>query len=145
MTDPLSIIASTFTLTSAITYGASKVRSLYTAPAQIDRIKAEVESLESLLEAVREFAQANAVRSSVGGSCHNATNDLLVPSLDLARGRIDSVHKILTSPAFGLKSLRDSNKARTTYLRHNRRLAGLEQELKDAIQKININLVLANA
>lgn len=136
MTDPLSIVVSTLTLTSAVRYGAGKVRSLYTAPAEIDRIKAEVDSLETLLEAVQTFAQANP---------DGPTGDLLTPSLDVAKARIGSLHGILTSPAFGIKSLSNANRARSTYVRYRRRLATLEQELRESVQKISINLMLATA
>ncbi len=114
--DPLSATASLLTLIYAARFGIQGIRKLVAcrkAPVELDQLRNELESLESLLEKIRLCVEQ--LPSTV-------YRDLLRAPVTLASEKIDSINKILCSPVFGGPYLNEGNKARLVWLRYKRRL-----------------------
>lgn len=142
MADPVSLAASLVALIHAVRVGGkglAKLKSCYNAPPEIAQLRTEVASLEQLLGSVRDFVHGDS------GPMIRHRNDLLIAPVDLAAARMGSVNKILSSPAFGLGRLSDSNKACLTILRYGKRLGTLEREIKESVQDIGVCLTLISA
>lgn len=140
--DPLSLTASLLATIHAVHVGGrqlAKLKSYYNAPHEIARLKAELVSLGQLLENVHDFVKGDS------GPMARYSNDVLSTAISRAATRIDSINKILSSPAFGIVKLSDANKARLTLLRYKSRLAGLEKEVQESIQDLGVRLSLISA
>ena len=132
--DPLSFTASLLAVIKAAHIGEQSLRKLYgyrNAPQDLERLRVELEGVGSLLENVRQFVGENSPDLHYG---------ILTPPIDAASGKIDSVNKILSSPAFRLHNLSDANKARLTWVRYKHRLEGLRQEIKDSSADLGVRL-----
>lgn len=142
MADPLSLAASIIALTHAIRAGGkglAKLKSSYSAAPEIARLKAELASLGQLLESVQTLMNGDS------GPIIRHSHEILVAPVELATARINSINKILASPAFGLSGINDANQARLTLFRYGKRLATLEREVKASIQDIGVRLSFISA
>lgn len=143
MADPLSLAASVVALVHAVRVGGKelhKLRSYYHAPPEIARLRAQMDSLGQLLDAVQIFVQGD---NSTQMTRHSS--DLLGLPVEIATARVASVNKILNSTAFGLSHLSDANKARATLFRYKSRLGTLEREIKESISEIGVRLSFVTA
>ena len=142
MADPISLTASLVALIHAVRVGGEGLATLrfcYNAPPEIARLRAEVDGLGQLLSDVHNFVNGD----SASNTRH--PSDIFSSPIELATVRIESINKILASPAFGLSKLSDENRARATLLRYRKRLAILEREIKESVQEIGVRLCLATA
>ena len=137
--DPLSFTASLLAIIHAAhvsVQGLQKVYACRNAPQELDRLRAELESLEELLHNVKTFTELNASLPY----CNILRKPLESPSVKIA-----SVETILSSPAFCLTKLSDANKARATWFRYKHRLEVLGEEVKSVKVDFGIRLGLVTA
>ena len=139
MAEVIGLAASVVSLGQVIGVGQkalAKLKSCYNAPPEVARIRVEVGRLAKLLASIEDFVKMTS---------SDLIDTGLSECLSLAATRIASINQILTSPGFGIERLSDANKARTTILRYQSRLASLENQLKASIQEISVHLTLAVA
>ena len=137
--DPLSFAASLLTVIHAARVSANGLRKLNAyrnAPQQLDALRAELESLEELLQNIKIFTEKNASMSYC---------EVLRKPLESASAKISSVETILSFPAFRLSRLSDANKARATWFRYKHRFAVLEEEVKGVKADLGVRLGLVTA
>ncbi len=134
--DPLSFIISLLTVIYAAhisVQGLQKAYAYRNAPQELDRLRAELESLEELLHNIKTFTVLNASLPYC---------KILGKPLESASVKIASVETILSSQAFRLTKLSDANKARATWFRYKHRLEVLGEEIKSVKVDIGIRLGL---
>ena len=120
MANPVSFAVSLITLDHAVQVGGEGLVTLkfcYSAPSEIARLRAEVDSLGQLLGDVQDFVDGNSALKSR----HAA--DIFTAPVELATARIGSINKILASPAFGLEA--DRRKPR-----HGQPYCGIQSDLQ---------------
>lgn len=141
--DPLSVAASIIALVHAVRKGRKglcKLRSCYNASPEIARLQARMENLARLLDAVESFVQNSKSNGIIGH-----TGDLFRLPVENAAARVESVNKLVDSPAFGRFKLSDRNQARAVYFRHQSKFKHLEQDIDASLKEINTCLSLAAA
>ena len=137
--DPLSITASLLAIIHAAHVSVQGLRKIYAyrhASEELDRLRAEFESLEELLLNIKTFAEVNASLPCC---------EILHKPLESASVKITRVEAMLSSPAFRLTRLSDSNKARTTWFRYKHRFEVLREEVKNVKIDLGTRLGLVTA
>lgn len=137
--DPLSFTASLLTVIQAARLGIKGVRKLDAcrkAPKELDRFRTELEGLEALLEGVRTFINQNPSMIYC---------DILSTPVNLASDRIQSINRILSSPALRFSRLSEENNARLTWIRYKHRLTVLAEDIKSIKVDLGLRLGLVTA
>ncbi|KAL9101752.1 MAG: hypothetical protein Q9163_003028 [Psora crenata] len=137
--DPLSFTVSLLTVIHAAHVSIQGLRKVYAyrnAPQELDRLRAELESLEELLQNIKTFTETNESLPYC---------EILRKPLESASIKIASVETILSLPAFRLTRLSNANKARATWFRYKHQFEVLGEEVKSVKVDLGIRLGLITA
>ena len=132
--EPVSIAASLVTIIKAGRAGLHGVRRLCEsrgAPEDLRLFRAELESLQQLLENIRTFSLQ---RPS------DTFGVLLDGPLKQAEKSINSVNQVLSSTAFGISRVSPVTQAQLTWLRYRDKILALSEDIRNA--KMDLGLYL---
>ena len=136
MTDPFSITVGLVTLLHAARTTVRGLLACHDAPQELERLRYEVESLESLLESTRMFMEQNPFTTY---------QHILQTPLARASTEINSVNKILSSTPFNRLKLNNKIQSGATFLRYKHRIATLAQEIRSSNVDLGVRLSLITA
>ena len=136
MADPFSITVGLLTILHAARTSVRGLRACHDAPQELERLRYEVENLESLLESTRTSVEQNPFTTY---------QHILQSPLARASTKINSVNKILSSTPFNRLKLNNKIKSGATFLRYKHRIATLEQEIRSSNVDLGVRLSLITA
>lgn len=137
--DPISFTASLLALihaANALVQGLHKAYAYRGAPRELDRLLAELQSLEELLRNIKAFTELNPSLPFC---------ETLGKPLERASVQVANIETILSASDFHWSKLSDANKARITWFRYKERFMMLEKEVNNVKLSLGIGLGLITA
>ena len=134
--DPISLTAGILAIIEAAhasVRGLQKLHAYGHAPQELNRLRAELESLQGLLHNIKTLTERHVTMSYC---------EVLHEPLERAFLMVKNVETMLSQPAFGLTRLSDANKARATWLRYKSRMEILGEEIKSVKLDLGVRLGL---